>query len=335
MAVLAPLIGTVVVHAAVWWGLVSIRIDPQRRRLTDAPAETVVTFTLPPEPAAPEPDPIPPPPEPPPPEPPPETPPETAPEPAAEAEPPAQPAEITTETIQAVPEPEPAPRPAPVAPAAPVRLEPRPVEARPPAPAPASFAGVQGPRAERIVYLVDASGPMTSSLPFVLAELDRSVSRLTAAQSFQVVVFREPPPGSSARDLEVFGGPSAGLVRASDDQKQRLRTWLAGIQPSGRSDPREALETGLAFKPELVFLLTRSIRRSGPDAAWAGGSAAVLESLDRLNPAEARSGRRPVVIKTIQFIDDDPTGLLKTIASLHGDGPGSYRVMRIEELPGE
>ncbi|MCC6675635.1 MAG: hypothetical protein IT436_00700 [Phycisphaerales bacterium] len=329
-AVLVPLLGTIAVHAAAWWGLVSIRIDPHRRQITDSPAETVVTFSLPPQPA-PVPQPEPPPPPPPP-------TPEPEPEPPA-PEPEPQPAEIAIEAPKvdkpAPPRPQPAPRPAPRP--APVVTVPQPGPARAPEPAPASFAGVQGPRASRVVYLVDASGPMASSLPLVLSELDRSVSRLNAAQSFQVIVFREPPPPApgreSARALEVFGGAGSTLLPATDDQKQRLRTWLAGIQPSGRSDPREALVAGLSLKPELVFLLTRSIRRSGPDSAWAGGNRAVLETLDRLNPADPATGRRPVVIKAIQFIDDDPSGLLKAIASLHGDGPGSYRVMDIEELP--
>lgn len=333
---LVPLIGTVVVHAAAWWGLISIRIDPHRRRLTDAPSETVVTFTLPPEPQpaaapAPEPEPVPPPPAP-----------EPEPEPEAEARPEPQPAEIADEVPEVrarEPEPappRPAPRPAVPAVRGPVATSPPPAR---PSPAPATFAGVTGPRAERIVYLVDASGSMASSLPIVLAELDRSVSRLNASQSFQVVVFREPPPPAPGRDasaaLEVFGGSALTLLPATDEQKRRLRTWLAGIQPAGRSDPREALVAALSLKPELVFLLTRSIRRSGPDSEWAGGNRAVLESLDRLNPFDPATGRRPVVIKAIQFIDEDPTGLLKAIGALHGDGPGSYRVMHIDELTGE
>lgn len=332
-AVLVPLAGTVAVHAAAWWGLVSIQIDPFRRQsITDSPGETVVTFTLP-VPPAPQPEPLPEPlpelepqPEPPAPEPP-------------NTQPPAQPTEIAIETPK-VEEP-PAPRPAPPPPKPRPAAQPGPAVPDAPLivePAPASFAGVQGPRASRIVYVVDASGPMASSLPLVLAELERSVSRLNSSQSFQVVVFREPPPASAGRapgpSLEVFGGATATLLTASDDQKQRLRTWLAGIQPSGRSDPREALMAAMALKPELVFLLTRSIRRSGPDSSWAGGNRAVLDTLDRLNPADPATGRRPVVIKAIQFIDDDPSGLLKAIAALHGDGPSSYRVMAIEELPG-
>lgn len=330
-AILIPIVGSVIVHAGAWWGLLHI---PVRRapRLTDAPAppppETVLTLNTPApapkvEPPPPEIKPAPPPPEP---------------KPEPKPEPPPQPVEIAPLKVET---PIPAPAPAPVITAPAPKPTPTPAPVTPiaepqPEPAPASFAGVQGPRASRIVYVVDSSGSMTSSLPFVLAELDRSVSRLNASQSFQVIVYHDPPRGSHGAPLEVFDqrADTHTLVAANDENKQRLRSWLAGVQPSGRSDPREALVTALSLKPELIFLLTRSIKRSGPDASWAGGNRAMLETLDRLNPVDTRSRMRPVIIKTIQFVDDDPTGLLKSIAAAHGDGEGSYRVMRLEEMPG-
>lgn len=329
-AILVPIVGSVLVHAAVWWGFIQIPITRPAPKLIDAPAETVLTLTPQPEPVVV----VPPPPQPKP-----EPPPPPPPEPKVEPTPEPQPAEVPAEVVKEAPRPEPKPAPVVTAPPRPI---PAPAPASPvsadpprPEPAPASFAGVQGPRAERIVYVVDASGAMTSSLPFVLGELDRSVSRLTAAQAFQVIVFHDPPRGSNGPAMEVFDprGVSGSLITATEENKRRLRTWLAGVQPSGRSDPREALERALALKPELVFLLTRSIRRSGPDAAWAGGNRAMLETLDRLNPVDPSSRERPVIIKAIQFVDEDPTGLLKAIAAAHGDGEGSYRVLRVEEMP--
>lgn len=345
-AIIIPIAGSALVHAAMWLGLRHVRVD-RPERLTDAPAaESVLTFQPPPAPAAedrpPEPPPVkvapPAPPPPPPREPEPARPPESKPEPPPRIE---QPAEIVARPVEAEPPapmaPEPAPAPAP-RPAAAVEPGPSAAVETPPEPAPATFAGMIGARASRIVYVVDASGPMTSSLPFVLAELDQSVSRLNASQSFQVMVFRDPPRARAGRPpapaLQVFedGSGAGSLAAATPAVKRRLRTWLAGIQPSGRSDPREALVAALALKPDLVFLLTRSIRRSGPDASWAGGTS-FLDTLNELNPVDPSTGRRPVVIKAIQFIDDDPTGLLRSIAAAHGDGEGSYRVMRLEEMP--
>lgn len=184
-------------------------------------------------------------------------------------------------------------------------------------------------RAGRIVYALDASGAMTTSLRFVKEELARSVARLDATQSFQVVVFRQPP-GAAEPIAEFFDGV-ARLAPATEEAKSRLGAWLETIQPSGRSEPLAGLRAALGLSPDLVFLLTRSIRRSGPDATWGNGPGATLAELDRLNPRDG-SGSRPTVIKALQFLDPDPTGLLPAIANTHGDGPGSYRVVKLEEV---
>ena len=85
-----------------------------------------------------------------------------------------------------------------------------------------------------------------------------------------------------------------------------------------------------ADNPDLVFVLTRSINRSvGFDAE--ANNRDVLDALESINPVNA-SGRRPARIKTIQFLDDDPTGLLQEIAERHGDGAGSYRLVGRTEV---
>ena len=114
----------------------------------------------------------------------------------------------------------------------------------------------------------------------------------------------------------------------------RVAQWLESVQPEGRSDPLVGLTAALQFQPDLVFLLTHSIRRSGGSAEWGAGNAATLAALDKLNPVHAGAGLRPTVIKAIQFIDEDPTGLLQQIARLHGDGEGSYRVLSIAQING-
>lgn len=192
----------------------------------------------------------------------------------------------------------------------------------------AVFAGVAAARAGRIVYAVDASGAMASSLPFVMDELRRSVSRLLPSQRFQVVLFRESVGGEAGVSTLVFAPEP---VEATAENVSRLSAFLAGVRPAGRSNPLAGLEPALAQRPDLVFLLTRSIRRSGPVTDWGPGNRAVMARLGELNPKGA-GGVRPVVIKTIQFLDPDPTGLLQAIADEHGDGPGSSRTVRVEEM---
>jgi hypothetical protein len=320
-ALVVPIAASLVVHAGLLVTIVCIKWDPFARpaHVTDAPTETVLTLTQPaPQPAPqPEAQPTPPPPPPPPP-------------PVQPVAAPAHDELAPPQTQAAEPQPEPPP---PVIVHVPLPT-PQPVAAAPappPPPTPISFAGVEAQRARRVVYVVDASGAMTSSLKFVKEELVRSIARLDSTQSYQIIVFRDLP-GEADGEGHVET-PAEGLMPATNQSRLASATWLANIQPGGRSDPLVGLTAALKLKPDLVFLLTRSIRRSGPTADWGAGTKATLEALDKLNPA-GRDGIRPTVIKAIQFLDQDPTGLLPAIANTHGDGPGSYKVLTLKEING-
>lgn len=320
-----PLAVSVLLHGVLLAVIIVFRLGLTERttRLADSAADTTLelplspvpqpTSTPPPEAAA-------------------EAPPEPEePEPEAAA-PPVAAEMMTPATVEVIPQlPAPlegdaAPTPAAPAPAA----EPVVVEPSITTPSRVSFAGVEGSPAQRIVYVVDASGSMTSSLRFVKEELVRSIARLQPTQAFQIIIVHGTPDAPGAGEVEVFqkGSPTP----ATGDTRLRAATWLESAQPRGSSDPLAGLSAALHLKPDLIFLLTRSIRRSGTHTEWGKGASATLAELDRLNPVSRETGQRPAVIKTIQFIDDDPTGLLKDIAQLHGDGAGSYKVLRLEEL---
>jgi hypothetical protein len=258
-------------------------------------------------------------------------------EPEAEPEPePEQVLALEKPAVKPTPVPTPAPpapvQKAPVKPAAPVAAKAPAVEQKPQDST--VFAGVEARRARRIVYVVDASGPMASSLAFVKSELARSIGRLAGDQSFQVLFFRETADGSSGVGYSIFGASSGTmeLQSATPESKKHLLSWLSTIRPGGRSNPRAALEAAINLRPEVVFVLSRRIKRTNVADA-AAEVRDVMSLLDRINPQDHVTGVRPVVIKTIQFLDDDPSGMLQQIAETHGDGEGSYRLLTLDQLP--
>lgn len=187
-----------------------------------------------------------------------------------------------------------------------------------------TFGGLGAQSVNSVVYVVDCSGPMVTSLPMVLAELERSVSRLSPSQRFGVILFRSR--GDSVPAAESF---APTLVRATPSARQLLHDWLAAVEPAGRSSPLAGLEAALALKPDAVFLLSRAIQRSG-GGLWDGGLRATMARLDQLNPRVSGSGRRTVLIQTIQFLEEDPTGIMQAIGTEHGQGSG-YRVVKRQQ----
>lgn len=195
-----------------------------------------------------------------------------------------------------------------------------------------SFGGLSqgGRQAGSVVYVVDASGPMVSSLPQVFAEVQRSVEGLTPTQRFGVVLFRD----DGGTKYEEF---QPELKDASDRWRSELSSWLRQRQNRavGRSNPLDGLRRAVEMKPQVVFLLSRSIARS-QGGQWDKGLVATLGELDQLNPLDRETGSRRTVIKTIQFMEPDPTGIMRQIADQHGSGnlATDHRVLRLQDLGG-
>ena len=199
----------------------------------------------------------------------------------------------------------------------------RPESATPPA---VRFAGVQTQAARTIVYVVDGSGATANSFSYLQTQLLVSIDRLSPTQRFQVVLFR------SFDEHTITHAPinTDRLARATPKNKQRVSDWLDTITSRGRSNPVAGLHAALALKPDLVLLITRSIHRT--EMGWAQGQRAILQELNVLNPQNPKTGRRKTVIKTIQLLDEDPTGIMLAIGTFHGDGNDDYRVVTYDDL---
>jgi hypothetical protein len=188
------------------------------------------------------------------------------------------------------------------------------------------FAGVQSKAARTLVYVVDGSGATANSFAYLQTQLMRSIDRLSPTQRFQVVLFRE------ADDSQYTLAPinNGRLARATPEHKHAVADWLDTIAARGRSNPLEGLKVALGMQPDLVLLITRSIQRT--EMGWAQGQREILATLNELNPADARTGQRATVIKAVQLLDEDPTGIMRAIGGLHGDGNDDYKVIAYDDL---
>lgn len=185
----------------------------------------------------------------------------------------------------------------------------------------ASFAGLQATNARTIVYVVDASGSMIGSFRTVLDELTRSLDALVPAQSFAIIFFQ--------RNLAIDVPPAGRLVPVSRRSTADAVSWARReVIPAGRSNPVEALRRALALKPDCVFLLSSNITGAGQ---FEVDRSDLLASLDRMNPIDARSGRRRSQIQCIQFLDPDPLDTMREIARRHSGDEG-YRFLDRDEL---
>lgn len=196
-----------------------------------------------------------------------------------------------------------------------------------------SFAGLGSGNATTIVYVVAGSGSMVGSLPIVLDELERSLRQLAPTQKFQVVFFRNvrgadfvAAPAPPVK--EATPGEPPRLIRATRENVDAVVGWMRTVIPSGRGNPIPALKAALSLAPDAVFVLSKDITGIGE---WEPDKAQLLAELDALNPRDPRNGKRPVTIKTIQFLDRDPQGVLEAIGLLHGGEDGFNFVTR-EEL---
>lgn len=183
------------------------------------------------------------------------------------------------------------------------------------------FAGLGGGGAKEIVFVVDASGSMIGAFPVVLAELTRSLTNLSPAQSYSIIFFQ--------KEDALVAPPLGTLAPATNEQVRKTLSWVReNVVPSGRSNPMRALERALALQPQVIFLLSSNITGSGQ---YEVDLEELLGNLDQLNPIDTRTARRRTRINCIQFLDPDPLDALREISQRHGGAKG-YRFLGRSEL---
>lgn len=183
----------------------------------------------------------------------------------------------------------------------------------------ASFFGTGG-NARRIVYLVDASGSLIDTLPFVIVELKRSISELSDKQKFSVFFFQED---------KFLEAPPPGLKDATAENKDRVMKWIdpkaGNVVARGRSSPLPALQRALTQQPQLLFILSDNITGAG---IYEIDQRRLLAEIERANTSGTK-------INTIQFLYPDPlagVGLKATLEMISGDTGGIYKFLGAREL---
>ncbi len=186
-----------------------------------------------------------------------------------------------------------------------------------------SFMGVRGGNARRIVFLIDCSGSLVDTLPFVIEELKSSVRKLSEQQRFTVIFF------GSFRNRDFIEVPPGNLQPATADQKKRVIDWVdldsRNVYAYQTGNPVPALSKALSYRPQLIYLLSDNIL----------GEGAYQIDQDRLLTEVRKTNRNQTKINTIQFLYPDPftaagrKGTLQLIAEQSG---GKYRFVDSREL---
>ncbi len=176
------------------------------------------------------------------------------------------------------------------------------------------------PGAERVVYLVDASGSLVDTFPFLLDELRRCITSLQPEQSYAIVFFR---------GAEVVEVPPLGMHKADTHALSRTVRWLdpqrKSLIPRGTARPDAALRRAFAYQPDAIVLVSDDLTgRVDPE----GERLRLLQLITSVN-------LNHTVIHTAQLRHRDPLatpdrmGTLELIAFTTG---GTHRYIREADL---
>jgi hypothetical protein len=185
-----------------------------------------------------------------------------------------------------------------------------------------------GGNVTRMVFLIDASGSLIDSLPFVIEELKSTVQQLSPKQKFTIIFFR----GAQYFDQPIVEVPvpETGLKQATSKTKAAVNEWITlsngNIVPGGEAPPMKAIRRALQYRPQLVIILSDDITGTGIHQI---DQTKLLKEIKQINKSNTK-------FNTIQFLYPDPLakvpgkqGTLKMIAEQTG---GKYKFVDEDEI---
>ncbi len=155
--------------------------------------------------------------------------------------------------------------------------------------------------ARRIVFVVDASGSLLDTLPYVLRELQSRIGDLSRKQRFTILFFTGQP-GADARSrlVEIQPGGLGKDAIATQRRKLAAVRWIdpeqRSVEPAFRGDPIAAIAQALTYEPDVIYLLSDNITGVGQRPI---DQQRFLREVRRANPGNTQ-------IHTIQFVYEDP-----------------------------
>ena len=163
--------------------------------------------------------------------------------------------------------------------------------------------GGQARGARSVVYVVDRSGSMLTTIHGVKNELRESITRLRRSQKFHIIFFNTGTPLES---------PPKRLVSSIKAHKREAFKFVESIGAGGGTDPRPAMRRAFAVGPDMIYFLT--------DGEF---DPVLIDLLDKLNR------KRKVRIFTIAYVSRKGAPLLERIAREHN---GEYRFVSEDEI---
>ena len=179
-----------------------------------------------------------------------------------------------------------------------------------------NFTGMfKGPPsgAKRVAFVIDASGSLIDTLPFVITELKKSINNLRDFQKFTVIFFQ------GDRVIEI---PPHGLKPAKPNTKFNAIKWIdptqGNVVPHGKTNPLDGVKKALSYKPDLLFILSDNITGSGINEL---DQETVVAEVKKANIGNTQ-------INTIQFLYPDlltNIGKQPTLKIISNDSGGTYK----------
>ena len=182
------------------------------------------------------------------------------------------------------------------------------------------MGGGDGGNVKRVAFLIDASGSLIDTMPFVIEELKSYIRKLQGPQSFTIIFF--------GRNT-VLESPPRGLQPATGEYKDRTIDWLETNKDKVlglKGEPIEAIKNAISYNPQLIYILSDNIT---------GEKQYAIRQEQLINEIKRLMKGKKILFNTIQFVHDDPLvsqGKERTLERIANEFGGMFKFLPGEEL---